>query len=1060
MPELMQIDYRKNQTYTVTANNAIGATTSTTLRTVDTISGDTAYVRKFGTDYLITQVTDIEDPVDANMTFVVKSKTTNTTLGSRTGGGAFSAGSTLSTAEGCYLVVEADGGNVTVLASITIDTDVDAGGLAFTCAAETVDDGNTLTLYLSDTGSTYYDSSYIYGGARHTPALNDTRTPYFTIASAYAALDSANDGVVVLDSAYYTEQLTYNRATTFVLAALGQTPRIYNTIGINPYNTPSTEYNNTTAVYFNNNGSDITGDGTWQLPYQTIENAVANRGSSSVVYGGTNPPSTPVTDVLSADITVSAAYNIESDHNLYMILQGTINCQYNDCHFQGIEIFGGTEGIYMSSSGGGSTGVNIYYCKLYDTIQFNPIRYLNFDNDGDINIKWNNISGSELSGIRFDISTHMPDNITIQYNLIHNNDERSIYFEVGGDGAGNTFTISHNFMYDNANGSNPDGLYIGGADNDYTLVINNNIIDGMGNRGAYIANTPTAFTMDNNIISNNVVGIEDVVGETINYTCFYNNTTKITGATTSNNEITADPEYYDRTNNKYGILPTGSCYKTDGSENDVGPIVGGVLISANSIIINGFIFEGNNLYSQAIYKTGSSDYTGTQIKWCTLQNYNGVVIDEYSATTINSDIFNCWIENNAVGVSSYGNGIEMEENIIKLNTYGVYNYGSNNEIIHDVFFNNTYGVYNDNASVTIRDNIFKSNTTNSIYSSLPIITTYCCVVNSPNSNVDITDSTNFVDDPLFIDAANDDFNVKSIENGNLFNSPCVDAASDLKDIGAYDVTRATSALDWRIYRLEYNPDTMDMQVITKNRSVYSDIKGDIINYGYSQRRVFPLQWNMNTYTSETQRKKIEYFNQLLINSNNGLSNEETIIRLHILPTTFIDSGTSATVSSSGLTLTDSTKSWVEDELRGWYVTTTLESGSNGTISASGKTLTSTGSFTGDDYSGYYMYYNRVYYYIVSNTNDALTLSDGNSYLIDSTTASWKVVKYFRINSCYDTVLNLDDNDSELISGSYDWFVDFIQTRVQNPSFRYQQIGFDWTQEHWKGGYNLNLEEIN
>ena len=114
--------------------NVIGATTVTSLRTVPSPSGDVAYVRKFGTDYLIKQVTDITDPVDGNMTFTVKAAD-GTTLGSRTGGGAFSAGSTLATAQSCYLEISASGGAVTVLASITIDTDVDVGGLKEIIAA-------------------------------------------------------------------------------------------------------------------------------------------------------------------------------------------------------------------------------------------------------------------------------------------------------------------------------------------------------------------------------------------------------------------------------------------------------------------------------------------------------------------------------------------------------------------------------------------------------------------------------------------------------------------------------------------------------------------------------------------------------------------------------------------------------------------------------------------------------------------------------------------------------------------------------------------------------------
>ncbi|KKK75017.1 hypothetical protein LCGC14_2877960, partial [marine sediment metagenome] len=73
-------------------------------------------------------------------------------VGAAGGGGTSNPGETLVTAQPCYLEIAASGGVVTVLASITITTDIDGGGLAFTCVAESFIDGNILTLYLSDTG--------------------------------------------------------------------------------------------------------------------------------------------------------------------------------------------------------------------------------------------------------------------------------------------------------------------------------------------------------------------------------------------------------------------------------------------------------------------------------------------------------------------------------------------------------------------------------------------------------------------------------------------------------------------------------------------------------------------------------------------------------------------------------------------------------------------------------------------------------------------------------------------------------------------------------------------
>jgi hypothetical protein len=82
MPERIRVNYRHRINFLNSDTNIIGANTDTTgLRTVPTPGGDIAYVRKFGTDYLIKQVTDITDPVDVNMTFTVKAAD-GTTLGS------------------------------------------------------------------------------------------------------------------------------------------------------------------------------------------------------------------------------------------------------------------------------------------------------------------------------------------------------------------------------------------------------------------------------------------------------------------------------------------------------------------------------------------------------------------------------------------------------------------------------------------------------------------------------------------------------------------------------------------------------------------------------------------------------------------------------------------------------------------------------------------------------------------------------------------------------------------------------------------------------------------
>lgn len=939
--DLIQFDYDRNKDYTITALNTIGASTSLTLRTVPTPGGDIAYVRKFGTDYLITEVTDIEDPVDANMTFNVYALD-GTLLGSRTGGGAFSAGSTLSTAQGCYLEIAASGGNVTVLAGIDIDTDVDAGGLTFVCAAETVTDGNTLRLYMSDTGSTYYDENYMYGGARHTPALNDTRTPYFTIAAAYAAIASANDDAVeVLDSAIYDEELTFDSSQTSIYASLGQTPTI--TAGIGARNTRNVNnlYNNTNTSYFNENG-DNGNPGTWQKPFQTLNYAWPNRGVSyNVVYGGNGAIENGII-VLTADLTITGnvAY-LEADYGYTpTIVDYVLKTDYN-FYIAGFKF----NGIYDRS---------LSFC-------FNFNYTANEEAQSEITdcTLWNGIFGIRVE------SNHA--NCVINRCIIYNTTE--------GIRAGQTYawvngrmTVTNCRIYNNYYGIR---IYLansrwGEIDTSYLKINNNNIYNnnlynylcefnlaGETHVFDYVEFTnnffygsavgyctlQTAGTMNITgsapaelIFHTNTTAVNLHAADTFTYCNFYNNTTKSVGAAlTSNNEISGDPAIC-RLTSYLGLSSDSVTLKADGSERDTGILLKNILIEANNITINGFIIDGKNLYNNAVCMDGGTDYTDLIIKWCTIKNYQGIALDIYSGTDTDSMIQNSIFYNNGNSIKlTQGGNIVQDCIIYRSIIHGIYSEQTENIFEHISFHNNQYGLYlySTSSNIVYKNNISHSNYLYGIYSDINLIVINSCITDTLNSNVNISDSTNITDDPLFVNTNTDteDFHLKREERGYIINSPCILTADDDRDMGAWDETSALTSDDWKKYRVKYNPKNAREFLMQKGRVRFQDITGNEFIYADSYKLRFNLNWDTADATTEEQRKKIFYLSKLIPTRKNQKSINACDIRLYLLPDSYYGTG-SAVIDASAKTLTDANAAYYEDEKEGWWASIEFDSGSD------------------------------------------------------------------------------------------------------------------------------------
>jgi len=1074
--EKVLLNYKNNIVYNNDDTNVIGATTSTTLRTLDTVSGDVAYVRKFGTDYLITDVTDIEDPVDVNMIFRVYAEN-GTLMGSRQGGGAFVDGAVV-TAQGCYMEIEANGGNVTVLAGITIDTDVDVGGLAFVCATETIQNGDTLTLYLSDTASTYYDSNMMYGGDRHTPVLGNARKPYFDIATAYAALNSANDGVEVLDSETYDEELTFDRATTFVQATLGQTPTITSGIGARVSREISAQWNNTTAVYWNGTGNDAN-SGTWQEPFETPAAAIAGRGALQVIYGGTGAIQSETISLIVA-LTISAAFTFESDYGYVPIIfnaagMGTTVIQ-TDGIIRGFNFNNNNTGVCIFDETNAITAIEQYDCTFINAISGVGLEFVGQTKDLICHrCLFYNISSA---GIIFgDIITTSDVQKCIFYNITGSTTIDSVNVAGGilvtDPGQAINLTVQNCKFYDCTNGIS----YV------KTLIASNWILTGtIGNNtfynitqyGLYIGRTTAACTsmptvlnaifhtcIDHGMFSHSCAIV-------ITYCNFYNNGTDYNGTVTSNNEIAGDPKLCKLiAPYKLGLSADSPCFRANVGGDDIGAILRSIIVAEDDITINGFNKDGQSQYNNAVVLVDTDDDTGAILKWCSIYDYQGIAIDLYDDDTdTDAQILNCKIYDNGNGIKFTRGGNIVQECLIYGNAvFGINANFTTYTINHNVFFNNQYGIYFESSSggIILKNSIFSGNSVYGIFSEIPVTIAYCIITDAINSNVDDTDTSNLSDSPLFIntDSGDEDFHIKTIEGGYRIDSPAKDSADDDDDIGAYTVDRSVANNDWRKYELEFHPKNVNFNLDAKGYITFEDGLGGYDNWAKGHKRIFKFNYSQGVISSETLRQKLEYFITLIKTRENELVDGQTIFRLHFKPDNYLLSGLAGVVDATAKTLTEA-QTLIEDQFKGFHIGITYTSGAaTGTITAGTRTLNVAPSpvWTVDEWIGYYFHYNGYYYYILDNDADDLILSDPEGTLSDVANINWNIEKYFKIEKHTDDgVFTLNDDDAELVAGTYSWYIDFIECKVKSTQFAYSQQTFNYDNEYSKGNYVIMWEE--
>lgn len=1037
MGEKVKFLYNHQTEYKHDDLNKVGATTDLTLRTITApAAGTTNYVRKFGKQLTITGCTAIDDPT-ANMTIKVYALD-GTLLGSRVNGGAFVAGSAC-TAQGVYIEVSAAGGAGTLAATESI-TLTGHGALTVNFPTETIADGASMNFYLAESGSTYYDSGMMYGGARHTPVAGSEQFAYFHPEAADTAL-GARTIVHVLDSCYYQiDEYAITNVDTIWQAALGETPRLVTVIGASEFRDVEHDGNNTDTVYVSKTGVDgAPNTGTYQLPYLSHSHAFTNRGART--YLNTMDSETYVEDVtLSANMTIEPIYNKISNMKRFTLTSTTINIYGYIFNSNCYGIYQNNLALNFLGEIKNCTAINagIYVkCNSFNgNVNKNKCSYFSYGIHivADANSSGNilkNISFFNTGNIGYEALTGGTHNITIKNNICYDSTSCNLFIWLW---AGTTFsgTVENNTLFN----SSSDGLYIK-KDGNFTGIVRN--IIAWNNQNFDISMDPGTITITHTNYSTKI-------GFTIGAGC-----------------ITTDPQLC-KTEFPYklGISRISSAYRTDSATLDMGAHLRGIVFSANSITLNGFLIDGLNNYFKAIYQ--SATRTGNIIKWCTFQNFQGIMFDDYATADTNTEILNCNMNNNGQALALTYGGNKITKCIFYKNSkINIWVDQSGHTINHCVIFQAENGLYVDSngGGIICKNSIIDQNSLYGIYSEISMNITYCCITDAITSNVDM--SGNIVDNPLFINTTddNENFHLKTIEQSYNIESSCKEAADDGYDIGAWLVDYGIVEDSWEKYTVEFNPRTLDDLYSRKGGLQFEDGQGDYSGWSKGRRIRLPLVWAGNSATSESQRLTLRHFSEREISKELEYTEAECEFLVSLLPIKYYGQGVNATIDATAKTLTDNVQSWVKyNAKKGFFCTVIFESQLAGNIDAAAKTVTKVGAgWVVDEWEGYYFPYDGYYWYIKSNTATILTLSDPNGDLIDNANFDFNITKQFKILKSSKTVLTLRDDDSELIDGNYDFYIDYIKSNVIASDFGAKQAVYDFEKNKTKSGYSLTYEEI-
>jgi hypothetical protein len=1045
MTERLCVDYGHTRVYYETDLNAVGATDSLTLRPAPAAPGaNDAYVKKYGTPYPATDVTGAVKVVprgaagNVGTYRIYAAEGGGTLLGTVTDSGVsnFGDGGVVAANTDVFIVLTCGVGAYTCNNGdvLQIGTDIDVA-LNVILSGETVSAaaGNAIIWYVSSSGSTYYESTYRYGGARHTPVLASAKYPYFDPFAAYTACAAGVGTIVeVIDSEFYANHtgtdFDIGVANFDIHSASGYTPTIKCNVGA-----ATTRFlwerNNSNAIYVNENGNDADA-GTWQAPKLTLNAAwVAAAGARDVVYGGFN--ATVNGALYNETLTMNAAHFLLVEEGYlpritytvpwvinvtaanagvagwtfvggYVQINGAANFQVFDCTFEG----GAGSALFVNA-----VQLNLVRCDLRNCVQ-------------DVT----------LSGACTLVATH---------NFFHASTNG---ISLGGaNSAGN---ITDNVFYDLNCG------IFGAPGIDYTGTLEHNLFY-RNYLGIFVQVALTA-TIDYCIfVAHESVGINTTGASAGDWNCFWDNTVDFGGFyVDGGNSRFADPRLAApvSTGEARHLGPTANSAAVVSAVTDIGPRLRIFDVSQNGLNFDGIIFDGGDTWFNAIH--WDSNRTGTTVSWCTFQHFGGMALNVRAVAagghTFNNLLFSeCGSAINDV----QGGNTTTECAAMWIDRIGFYYDQTNGHVITHLSVGSAeYGVYFGSlaAGIQFADSVIGQCTQNSVYSEVYVFLTYVCVESDVSLNVDISDPSNMHRDPLFIWATSD-LHLRTIENGFPFDSPAKDAASDGYDMGAYLMARGLTDEGYRTYGFELDSIAVDEPVTAKGPASFetSDGKGSMAAKAF--RRGYKISWDGSSAMTPTFRAWIEYLASQIPNDDQGVTELQAVLRLSLRPVTYQYGPEAGVVDDNAETITVAGAGLVPNRWRGFDATVRHSHHADGVLDAVNHTLTVGGGPWGtDEWAGYWFRQQVTeacgaiydhHFKILSNNANVLTFSDPFGLAVTVAAGFvFDIESDHKILSHDEEIFCVEDEDWLLRDGTFDFIIDHFRCRVSQGQIQSSRGG--------------------
>ena len=1068
MADRIAIDFRHTTVYFETALNAVGATTSVTLRTGLLVPGaNDAYVKRFGTPYPVIDILAAVKAVPRGgagnigryRIYAADGLLLGTVIDN--GVSAYADGGIDVVNTDIYIVLDCTLGAYTLNDGdvLQMDTDVDVAGLNAILSGETVTlaGGETITWWLSSSGSTYYDTAYIYGGNRHTPALGSAKYPYFTISAGVAAAVAAGTVVEIMDSETYQEAVQVPGIT--VQAALGHTPRVIFPIGAHAER-DAIQYNNSTAVYVNPNGIDAN-PGTFQLPFATIAAAyAAAAGAAAVAIGGVGATAGMI---FSENLTFNAANFVVADYGYVPEIRAVGNAvtitMTGAATLQGCVIRGQAIAVDMVGAAG-----TVQYCSCFGC----GIR----GNNGTVTVEHTEIA-SAAQGI---LAFAGAGNLVVNYCSIHDCIE-GIH---GGVALGAGTAIFNNDIYE----CTANGMAFDSTINVAAGISHNTIYDCTFGMWFDFAGAVAVVPVDI-IVTDCTTGVQlnnAATTLTINFCAIANNGASAggpgLGGFTPTNAIAGDPLLVDPANGLLGIRADSPCYHAASGGDNAGAERWIVQFIANTCVIDGLIIDGRGANYDGV-TTSIATRTNCVIKWCSLLGHHSMGIDNYAVAVSTWTITNCDFRGCGTGIMCAHQDNTINECVFSESIWsGIYLTQTGQAVTHVSVFAGANGLrLSAAASVALIDSIFSGQSEYAIYSDAWIYPTFCNIEGAVSALVNLSDASNLNTSPFFIDTESTvkDLHLWTIAAGYPVDSPCIDAASDGFDMGAYLIDRGVADGSWETYILPNVIMQVSEGIVPKGAKGFEVVTGSHSLAGKTHKRRVDLRWPTDTASKDAEfRQMIELLNTFIEDDHQGWTPEQIIMRLHLKPTELLLARFTGTVDASAQTTFDPAAAWIRNAWRGYDATHEWYESAVGVLDDVAKTLAVAGApWVVDEWIGYWFPQAVVnacgvvlafrWFLVLANTVNTITYSDPYDLSVSVAAAfSFAIVSWHKVASNDAQYLCLEDEDADLLRDGETphVYVDILRTRLQRSGVTVRgQLDWRSDYEHDRIPDRLRLEEI-